>query len=60
MSAGGADGQQVETPDKLIQQGHRSWERVLLGDNSVQGTFRLLLYIILFALVFGSVFHFGG
>jgi len=36
----------------------KSIERLILGDDSISGTLRLIGYIVAFAVVFGSLFHF--
>lgn len=54
-----ADRPQSET-DKAISAGYGTdIERLLLGSNSVEGTLRVLIYIGLFILVFGTLFAFA-
>lgn len=50
----------TETPQTIEAIGHRDWERAILGDNSIAGTLRVVAYIAVFVLVFGSIFHFVG
>ena len=50
----------TETPQTTEAIGHRDWERAILGDNSIAGTLRVVAYIAVFVLVFGSIFHFVG
>lgn len=38
--------------------GHNNWERVVLGQNGISGTLRMIVYIGAFALIFGSLFYF--
>ena len=45
------------TPQATERAGHTDWERVVLGPNGINGTIRLMLYIAVFALIFGSFFH---
>jgi hypothetical protein len=55
-----ADSEQSET-EKVIKAGYGTpMERLLLGDNSIEGTIRVVLYIGAFVLVFGSLFYFAG
>ena len=54
------DDKATDTTEAVIRAGHKRWERVLLGDNSVEGTFRMLIYIALYVVVFGTLFHFAG
>lgn len=54
------DSKGTETPQTIEAVGHTDWERVLLGDNGIIGTLRVVGYIAVFALVFGSIFHFIG
>ena len=54
------DDKATDTTEAVIRAGHKRWERVLLGDNSVEGTFRVLIYIALYVVVFGTLFHFAG
>lgn len=46
--------------DELHRIGYPRWERALLGDNSMGGTYRMLAYALAFVVVFGSVFYFLG
>jgi hypothetical protein len=48
----------TETPQEIERAGHKDWERLVLGENGIAGTLRLIVYIAAFALVFGSLFHF--
>jgi hypothetical protein len=50
----------TDTPQAIEAAGHKNWERVLLGGNGISGTFRMLSYIVAFAVIFGSLFHFAG
>ena len=49
----------TETPQAIERIGHSGWERLILGENGISGTVRMLVYIALFALVFGSLFYFA-
>ena len=49
----------TETPQAIEDAGHRDWERVILGENGIAGTLRLVAYIAVFALIFGTVFYFS-
>jgi hypothetical protein len=51
---------ETETPQAVQRAGYRDWERLLLGNNGIEGTIRLVLFAVLFALVFGSLFHVLG
>lgn len=55
-----SENKSTTTPDAIEAAGHTDWERVLLGDNGIAGTLRMLIYIVGFALVFGSIFYFAG
>ncbi len=55
-----SDDKGTTTPQTIEATGHTDWERVLLGDNGIAGTLRMLIYIVGFALVFGSIFYFAG
>jgi hypothetical protein len=48
----------TETPQAIERVGHKQWERLVLGENGISGTIRMIVYIALFALVFGSMFYF--
>jgi hypothetical protein len=48
----------TETPQALQRVGYKDWERLILGENGLAGTLRLIVYIAAFALVFGSIFYF--
>ena len=48
----------TETPQAIERAGHKDWERVVLGENGIAGTVRLIVYIAAFALIFGSIFYF--
>lgn len=50
----------TETPQAIEDAGHRTWERVILGENSIAGTLRMIAYILAFVVVFGTFFHFAG
>jgi hypothetical protein len=50
----------TDTPQAVHRAGYKDWERLLLGVNGIVGTVRLILYALVFALVFGSLFHFLG
>ena len=49
----------TETPQAIERAGHKDWERLILGENGISGTIRMVLYIVLFALVFGTLFSFA-
>ena len=55
-----SEGKATDTPQAIEAIGHRDWERVVLGENGIAGTVRLLVYIVVFALVFGTIFYFAG
>jgi hypothetical protein len=48
----------TDTPQAVERVGHKDWERVVFGENGIAGTLRMLGYIALFALVFGTLFYF--
>lgn len=48
----------TETPQEVEREGHTDWERLVLGPNGIAGTVRLIVYIAVFALVFGTLFYF--
>ena len=50
------DDKAAEAPRAIDRAGHKTWERIILGENSVEGTARVLVYIIAFVVVFGTVF----
>jgi hypothetical protein len=50
----------TETPEAVNAAGHKAWERVLLGEDSISGTLRLIGYIVGFVVIFGSLFHVLG
>ncbi len=52
------DAKATETPQVIERAGHKDWERLVLGANGILGTLRLIVYIALFAVVFGSIFYF--
>ena len=52
------DAKATETPQALENARDTDWERAVLGANGISGTLRLIVYIIVFALVFGSIFYF--
>lgn len=51
------EGKGTETPQKIEALGHRDWERAILGGNGIAGTLRLIVYIAVFALLFGTLFY---
>lgn len=53
-----SDDKGTETPQAIEAAGHTDWERVILGENGISGTFRMVVYIAAFAVIFGSVFYF--
>jgi hypothetical protein len=53
-----SDDKGTETPQAIERAGHKNWERVVLGENGISGTIRLVVYIAGFALLFGSIFYF--
>jgi hypothetical protein len=54
------DNKATATPQAVTAAGHKSWERVLLGDDSIRGTLRLIGYMLGFVLVFGTLFYLFG
>lgn len=40
--------------------GRKPLERLLLGENSITGTLRLIGYMLVFAVLFGTLFHLLG
>jgi hypothetical protein len=52
------DSKATDTPQDVERAGHTDWERLILGPNGIAGTVRMLIYIVLFAVVFGSIFYF--
>ena len=46
------------TPQATEWAGDTDWERIVLGDNGLSGTVRLVAYALAFALVFGTLFYF--
>lgn len=50
----------TETPQTVEAIGHTDWERTILGPNGISGTVRMIVYILAFALVFGTLFYFAG
>lgn len=55
-----SDNKETDTPQAIERAGHKDWERRVLGENGIAGTIRLVIYIALFALIFGSLFYFTG
>jgi hypothetical protein len=53
-----SDDNGTDTPQAIERAGHKNWERLVLGENGIAGTLRLIVYIAAFALVFGSIFYF--
>jgi len=49
---------QSETSQAMTQY-QTSIERMLLGEDSIQGTARLLGFVLVFILVFGTLFYFA-
>lgn len=49
----------TETPQAIERAGHQDWERVILGPNGISGTLRVVGYVVVFALVFGTIFYFA-
>lgn len=49
-----------KTDATLRERAQGAAERVLLGSNSIDGTVRVLGFILLFVVVFGTLFHFAG
>lgn len=47
----------TDTPQAVEHAGHKDWERLILGANGISGTVRMLVYIVGFALVFGTLFY---
>ena len=54
------DSKGTATPQTVEAIGHKDWERVVLGENGIAGTARMIGYILAFALIFGTLFHFAG
>ena len=54
------DDKGTETPQTVEAIGHSDWERTILGENGISGTVRMVVYILAFALVFGTIFHFAA
>jgi hypothetical protein len=52
------DAKATATPQAVEHAGHKGWERLILGENSIAGTVRILLYIVAFVGIFGSLFAF--
>jgi hypothetical protein len=52
------DAKATETPLAVERAGHKDWERLILGANGITGTIRMIVYIAVFALVFGSISYF--
>jgi hypothetical protein len=48
----------TETPEAVERAGHKTWERVILGENSIAGTMRVIVYIAIFVALFGTIFAF--
>jgi hypothetical protein len=55
-----SDSKATETPQAIEHAGHKDWERAILGENGISGTLRVIGYIAVFALVFGTLFSFIG
>jgi len=53
------DAKATDTPRAIERAGHMDWERLVLGENGIAGTIRMIVYIAAFALVFGSLFYFA-
>ncbi len=45
-------------PQAIEHAGHKDWERLILGENGIAGTLRMIGYIAVFALIFGTLFSF--
>jgi hypothetical protein len=45
------------TPQAIEPAGHKDWERIILGGNGVRGTFLMVGYVVVFAVVFGTIFY---
>lgn len=46
--------------NQTVALGHpagRPWERALFGSGSIEGTVRMVVYVALFVLVFGTLFY---
>jgi hypothetical protein len=52
-----SDDKATDTPQAIKHAGHKDWERLILGQNGISGTLRMIIYIVAFALIFGSVFY---
>ncbi|HHY48749.1 MAG TPA: hypothetical protein GYA10_03270 [Alphaproteobacteria bacterium] len=46
----------TDTPTAVQRAGHKDWERAVLGENGLVGTIRLIVYIAVFAIIFGTIF----
>jgi hypothetical protein len=55
-----SDSKATETPQAIEHAGNKDWERVILGENGIAGTLRVIGYIAVFALVFGTLFSVIG
>lgn len=54
------DDKGTDTPQAIERAGHKDWERLILGENSINGTLRVVAYILAFVVVFGTLFQFSG
>jgi hypothetical protein len=50
------DSKATQVQQDIEQAGHRDWERLILGENGIAGTLRMIAYIAVFALIFGTLF----
>ena len=53
-----SDSKATDTPQAVENAGHKDWERLILGENGIAGTLRMIGYIAVFALIFGTLFSF--
>jgi len=51
-----SDSKATQVQQDIEQVGHRDWERLILGENGIAGTLRMIAYIAVFALIFGTLF----
>jgi hypothetical protein len=48
----------TQTPQAIDRAGHTDWERLILGENGITGTIRMVVYALVFVVVFGTLFSF--
>ena len=54
------DSTRPEVSKVLTERQQPNYERALFGPNGFSGTFRLVGFVLLFVLLFGSLFYFTG